>query len=297
MTATTIVARLGRRLGNLGASGWFGLVLVVCLLGIAFVCPLLAGNPSAVVGAPLEPFSRAHPLGTDLVGRDLLARILAGGWTLVLSALVTTALAYAVAVPLGLIAAVRRGWSDNLITRAADVGLAVPPLILLLVLVASLSPGMFVVVIAIAAAEVPGLIRITRAAAVEVSVLSFVESARLRGMGPWVVAFREVLPNILPTMLTDLGFRFTISILSIAAANYLGLGLQPPAADWGLMVSENQAALQIDAWPVVIPGLMVVLLTIGGNLLVDALMYERPGDLPDEIEMTIGGLLPGDQRE
>jgi ABC-type dipeptide/oligopeptide/nickel transport system permease subunit len=155
--------------------------------------------------------------------------------------------------------------------HVVDVGLAVPPLIVLLVLAAALSPGAFIVVVAVALAQIPGLIRIVRAAAAEVFVQSYVESARLRGMGSFGVAVREVLPNISRTLTTDLGFRFTVSVLAIAAANYLGLGLQPPNADWGLMVSENQSVVQINPWPLAIPALLVALLTVGANLFMDGL--------------------------
>jgi ABC-type dipeptide/oligopeptide/nickel transport system permease subunit len=260
-----------RRWGRLGAAGWIGLLTMGLVLGLALLGPLFAGDPTAVVGGPLEPFSSSHPLGTDLLGRDLGSRVLAGGWTLVLSAGAATLLTYLVAVPVGLIAADRRGRTEGAIMHVVDVGLAVPPLIVLLVLAAALSPGAFIVVVAVALAQIPGLIRIVRAAAAEVFVQSYVESARLRGMGSFGVAVREVLPNISRTLTTDLGFRFTVSVLAIAAANYLGLGLQPPNADWGLMVSENQSVVQINPWPLAIPALLVALLTVGANLFMDGL--------------------------
>ena len=257
------------------ATGVVGAVMVGFVLLVAFAGPLFAGDPTAVVGRPLLPWSPEHPLGTDMVGRDLLSRMLAGGWSMLLAAAAATALTYLLATPLGLLAAVRGGWTETLILRGSDVGLAIPPLLLLLLLVAALKPGIVVVVIAVSLGELPGLVRLIRAASVEVTVQSFVESARLNGLGSWAIAFREVLPNVSRTLLADLGFRFTIAILSIAAANYLGLGVQPPAADWGVMVSENQGGIQVMPWPVLLPGFMIALLTIGGNLLMDALSEDR----------------------
>lgn len=260
----------GQRRRSPSLSGVVGGALVAFVLIVAFAGPFVAGDSTAIVGSPLMPWSAEHLLGTDMMGRDVLNRLLDGGWGLLLAAAAATGLTYMFAIPLGLMAAVRRGWTENLILRGSDVALAIPPLLLLLLLVAALQPGIAVVVVAVSLGELPGVVRLIRAAAVEVAVLSFVESARLNGSRSWRIAFGDVLPNISRTVFADLGFRFTIAILAIAAANYLGLGVQPPQADWGVMVSENQPGIQIMPWPVLLPGLMIALLTIGASLLMDA---------------------------
>ena len=155
--------------------------------------------------------------------------------------------------------------------RTVDVMLAFPPLLFLLVLITGAGTGVGVLVIGVAAIQAPGISRIVRTATLEVSVRGYVEAAVARGERAGAVIIREVFPNILAPVLVDAGLRFTYSILIIASVNYLGLGLQPPSSDWALMISENREYISLNVWAVLAPAAMIALLTIGVNLMGDAI--------------------------
>ena len=171
----------------------------------------------------------------------------------------------------GLIAGFSRSRIDPVLMRSVDVMLAFPPLLFLLVLISGAGTGIEVLVIGVAVIQAPGISRIVRTATLEVSVRGYVEAAIARGERSFAVIVREVLPNIMAPVLVDSGLRFTYSILIIASVNFLGLGLQPPASDWALMISDNRQYISIQAWAVLAPAAMIALLTIGINLTGDAI--------------------------
>jgi len=171
----------------------------------------------------------------------------------------------------GLIAGFSRSRIDPVLMRSVDVMLAFPPLLFLLVLISGAGTGVEVLVIGVAAIQAPGISRIVRTATLEVSVRGYVEAAIARGERSYAVIVREVLPNIMAPVLVDSGLRFTYSILIIASVNFLGLGLQPPASDWALMISDNRQYIAIQAYAVLAPAAMIALLTIGINLTGDAI--------------------------
>lgn len=246
----------------------FGLTLTIALFG-----PLVSPHsPTEFVGTPLSGPSAQFPLGTDVLGRDMLSRVLHGGDTLIGLATLATVSGAAVGLLAGMIAGLNRALIDRIIMRGIDVLLAFPGLVLLLLLVASLGPGGRTAVIAVAMINIPGSTRIVRAATVEVAVKAYVEAARLRGESTFGIAIREVLPNILAAIAADLGTRFTLSVLIIAGANFLGLGLQPPTSDWGLMVAENRASLELQPWAVLVPAFLIAILTISINLVADSML-------------------------
>jgi peptide/nickel transport system permease protein len=253
-------------------SGAIGLAVVVLVVAVALLGRYIAPHdPSAPVGAPLAgPSSTAH-LGTDFLGRDVLSRLLYGGRSVIGLAAAATALAYVVGLAIGLIAGYTRSKLDPLLMRTVDVMLAFPPLLFLLVLITGAGTGVGVLVIGVAAIQAPGISRIVRTATLEVSVRGYVEAAVARGERAGAVVVREVLPNILAPVLVDAGLRFTYSILIIASVNYLGLGLQPPSSDWALMISENREYISLNVWAVLAPAAMIALLTIGVNLMGDAI--------------------------
>jgi ABC-type dipeptide/oligopeptide/nickel transport system permease subunit len=158
---------------------------------------------------------------------------------------------------------------DPLLMRAVDVLLAFPALLVLLLLVGGLGPHIGVLIVGVALVQLPGIARIVRTATLETSTRGFVEAAEARGEPTLSLLVREILPNIAPVILADFGIRFGYSIILIASVNYLGLGLAPPAADWGLMISENQQFISLNLWAVLAPAIMLALLTIGVNLLAD----------------------------
>jgi len=259
---------------DLSVGGWIGLVMVLLALGVALFGPFFAPYPpDAIFGAAFAKPSSQHLLGLDFVGRDALSRFLWGGRTAIFIALLGTVIGAVVGILLGIASAYRRGWFDELFGRFTDLMLAFPALIFALLLLAAFGSSVPVVVVALAITTAPGVMRIARAAALEVVDLPYVEAARARGERIHYVLGREILPNIRRPVLVDFGLRLTASILLVAALSFLGLGLKPPAADWGLMIGENRVALTVQPWPVVVPIVAIAFITIGINLLLDG--YRR----------------------
>jgi ABC-type dipeptide/oligopeptide/nickel transport system permease subunit len=189
----------------------------------------------------------------------------------ILLAAAATVLAYLIGLTIGLVAGFSRSFIDPLLMRTVDVMLAFPPLLFVLILISGAGTGVTVVVIAVAAIQAPSVSRVVRTATQVVAVRGYVEAAVARGESTFAVIRREVVPNILAPVLVDFGLRFTYSILIIASVNFLGLGLQPPSSDWALLISENRQYISLNAWSVLAPAAMIALLTIGVNLLGDAI--------------------------
>jgi ABC-type dipeptide/oligopeptide/nickel transport system permease subunit len=189
----------------------------------------------------------------------------------ILFAAAATILAYLIGLTIGLIAGFSRSFVDPLLMRTVDVMLAFPPLLFVLVLISGAGTGVTVVIVAVALIQAPSISRVVRTATEVVAVRGYVEAAVARGEGTFAVIRREVIPNILAPVLVDLGLRFTYSILIIASVNYLGLGLQPPSSDWALLISENREFISLNAYAVLVPAGMIALLTIGVNLMGDAI--------------------------
>jgi peptide/nickel transport system permease protein len=270
---------------GLSATAWIGIVLAATATATAIVGPFFAPYaPDEILGSPYAQPSSSHPLGLDFVGRDVLSRFLWGGRISLVLALLGTVLGYVLGLTIGLFAAYVRGWVDELTMRATDVALAFPALVLVLLLVSAFGSNVKLVVIAIAAANAPRIARIVRAAALEVVDLLYIEAARARGERSAYIVVREIVPNIRAPVLVDFGLRFTGSILLVAAVSFLGFGLQPPDADWGVMVGENRIGLTLQPWPVLMPVIALALLTIGINLIIDGYGRARGGFSYEEEE-------------
>jgi peptide/nickel transport system permease protein len=251
--------------------GKAGLVGSLFLLALIAVGPFFAPHdPAGIVGLPLQRPNAQFLLGTDGLGRDVLSRVLWGGRSIVGLAVLATALAYVIGASIGLLAGYTRSLVDPLLMRAMDVLLAVPPLLFLLVLATGAGRSIPVLVFGVATVHVPSIARIVRAATQEVSTHGYVEAAVARGERVRAVLRREILPNVLGTVLADAGIRLTASILILASVNFLGLGLQPPRADWALMISENRGGFSLQPWAVAAPALLIAFLTISVNLVADA---------------------------
>jgi peptide/nickel transport system permease protein len=269
-----LALRAGRRRAGLSTGAWVGVAMVTIALGIAIFGPFFAPYPpDAIFGGAFAKPSSQHLLGLDFVGRDALSRFLWGGRTAIFIALLGTTVGVAVGIAIGILSAYLRGWFDEIFGRVTDLALAFPALIFALLLLAAFGSSVAVVVIALAVTTVPGVTRIARAAALEIVDLPYVEAARARGEHVGYVMGREILPNIRRPLLVDFGLRLTASILLVAALSFLGLGLKPPAADWGLMIGENRIALTVQPWPVIVPIFAIAFITIGINLLLDG--YRR----------------------
>jgi peptide/nickel transport system permease protein len=249
-----------------------GLAVSAFVLGVAFIGPYFAPfSPSAIPGIPFSPPSGTYWLGNDYLGEDVFSRVLSGGRTVILFGALATLIAYAVGGTIGLVAGFTRSRLDDLLMRAMDVLLAFPPILFLLVIATGAGSNIYALVIAIAIIHVPSIARILRAATLETSVRGYVEAAVARGDKTSTILRREILPNIWGPIVADGGPRFTVSILLVAAVNFLGLGLSPPAADWALMISENRAGITINVWAVLAPALMIAALTVSINVVADAI--------------------------
>jgi len=264
--------------------GAVGLVIVAAVVLLAVAGPLVVPHPptESVTGTFAEP-SSAFPLGGDNIGRDVLSRVLAGGWLLLVMAAAATAIGVGGGVILGIAAAYRGRLTDGLLMRAVDVLLAFPQLVFALLLVSVLGSHGWLIVLAVGISHAPQVARVVRATALEICERDFVRSVELMGTPARRVMTGEVLPNVTSVVTVELGLRFTWSILIIASLSFLGLGIQPPEANWGLMINENRIGLVSNPWAVVVPTALIAIITIGLNTFTDAIAraslgVERPAE-------------------
>ncbi|MDQ0716868.1 peptide/nickel transport system permease protein [Streptomyces luteogriseus] len=254
---------------------FLGLTIVAVPLLLALLGPLAAGEPGPR-GISFT-LGDGHRLGTDFVGRDVWQQVLHGGRTVVLTALAATALAYLVALPVGLAGAVTHARRlEELLMRPLDVLLAVPSLLLILLVASVFSPGAAGLALLVALVNVPDAARIVRAAAAEAAARPAVEALRMQGETWWRVAVGYVGRSALRTLAADAGIRLTGVLYLVSTAAFLGVGVAPDAADWAVMVDRNRTGLFVQPWAVVVPALLIVALTTGTNLLFDAALAKSP---------------------
>ena len=234
------------------------------------------------VGDVWAEWSAATPLGTDQLGRDMLTRILYGARNTIFIALLTTGLSFFIGITGGFMASALGGWTDQLLSRIVDILLSIPILIFSLMLLSVLGTSIPVLVIVLAALDSTRVFRLSRSVAMDIVVMDYVEVARLRGEGLWWIMSREILPNAVAPLIAEFGLRFCFVFLLISALSFLGLGLQPPSADWGSMVRENAGAISFGIMTPLIPALAIASLTIGVNLVVDWMLHKTSG-LRDEV--------------
>jgi peptide/nickel transport system permease protein len=252
--------------------GAIGAALLAFMVVVVVVGPLVApDDPSALVGIPGQGPSGQHLLGTDSLGRDVLSRLLSGGASVVLLPLIAVGASIALACVIGLLAGYLGGLVDTAVTRLIDVALAIPPFLTVLVILAGFGTGNTVIVIAVAVVYVPSIARVLRAATQTIVPREFVLAARARGDSVRWIVFREIAPNLLATLLVEVALRLTFAIMFIASLSFLGLGVQPPSPNWGVMVGENRGLLFSDPVAVLAPALAIALLAISINLVADAL--------------------------
>lgn len=251
--------------------GAIGLTLAGFVVLVACVGPAVAPHSStAFITAPFGSPSRTALLGGDTLGRDVLSRVLDGGWVLMIMAGTATGLGVALGSAAGVAAAYLRGWVDSVVMRSADVLLSFPQLVLALLLVSIAGPKLWLIVLAVALAHAPQVARVLRSAALDVTERDHVKAIEVLGVSPWRVMTKEVLPNLVTPLMVEIGLRLTYSIIIIAGLSFLGFGVQPPAANWGLMINENQSGLPQNPWGVVVPVILIALLTVGTNTFTDA---------------------------
>jgi peptide/nickel transport system permease protein len=259
-------------------TGLAGLIVVVLIVALVALAPVLAPHGEAeLVGEVWAPPSASAWLGTDNLGRDLLSRLLYGGRVTLVIAVTATVLAMAIGCTLGFIAAICGGWIDTLLARAVDAVMAIPTLIFALVLLSVLGTSNPILTGTIACLASTRVFRLSRAIGGNIVALDYFEAARLRGEGlPWLMAC-EVLPNALPPLTAEFGLRLCANFLFIAALSFLGLGVQPPLADWGGMVRDNAAAISYGGLAPLIPAAAIGLFAIAINLVVDWSLARQAG--------------------
>ena len=265
-------------------TAWFGMIVFFCYMFVALFAPWLAPFGEAeIFPVPFAPWDETHVFGTDQIGRDILSRLIYGARNTMGIALLTTLLSFLIGGALGLIAAIDRGLVDQVLGRAMDVLMAIPSLIFALMLLSIFGSTVTSLIIIIAVLDSTRVFRLTRSVAVGVVVMDYVEVARLRGEGLGWVMRREILPNVMPPLIAEFGLRFCFVFLTIAALSFLGLGIQPPTADWGSMVRENANLIQFAAYDIkaaltpLLPATTIALLTIAVNFRVDWFLHHTSG--------------------
>ena len=265
-------------------TAWFGMIVFFCYMFVALFAPWLAPFGEAeIFPVPFAPWDETHVFGTDQIGRDILSRLIYGARNTMGIALLTTLLSFLIGGALGLIAAIDRGLVDQVLGRAMDVLMAIPSLIFALMLLSIFGSTVTSLIIIIAVLDSTRVFRLTRSVAVGVVVMDYVEVACLRGEGLGWVMRREILPNVMPPLIAEFGLRFCFVFLTIAALSFLGLGIQPPTADWGSMVRENANLIQFAAYDIkaaltpLLPATTIALLTIAVNFMVDWFLHHTSG--------------------
>jgi len=218
-----------------------------------------------------------HLLGTDNLGRDMLSRLIYGARNTVGIAFATTALAFTLGSVLGLLAAVVGGWLDQLLSRAVDVLMAIPALIFALLLLTIVGTSVINMILVIAVIDATRVFRLARAVAMNIVVMDYVEAAKLRGEGLWRLITREILPNAMAPLVAEFGLRFCFVFLTISALSFLGLGIQPPTADWGSMVRDNATLISFGDITPLLPAGAIALLTVSVNFVVDWQLHRASG--------------------
>ncbi len=249
-----------------------GLVLSLMIFAVAFLGPYLAPHsPTEFVGVPFSPAGIGGPFGTDYLGRDVLSRFLAGGQTLMILSVLATAAGVGLGALVGVFAAYGRGWVDEALMRTGDVALAFPQIVLALLFLSIIGPKLWLLVLMVAIGHLPRVARVVRGAAMSVVERDFVKAAESVGIPRWRIIVAEIVPNLSSTLAVEFGLRLTYSIGLVAGLSFLGLGMQPPNPDWGLMINENRIALTVSPWSVALPVIAIALLTVGTNLVTDGL--------------------------
>jgi len=262
-------------------SAWFGMIVILGYVFVALFAPLLAPYGEAqIFSTPYAIWDDTHKLGTDQIGRDVLSRMIYGARNTMGIALVTTLLSFFIGGGLGLLAAINRSWLDQLLSRTTDVIMAIPSLIFALMLLSIFKPSVVSLICIIAVLDSTRVFRLTRSVAINVVVMDYVEAARLRGEKMSWIMRHEILPNIMPPLVAEFGLRFSFVFLTIAALSFLGVGIQPPTADWGSMVRENASLIQFAQYDFkagitpLLPAAAIGLLTVAVNFVVDWFLHK-----------------------
>jgi peptide/nickel transport system permease protein len=275
--------------------GKVGAVLALAVIAIAFLGPFIPyGSPTAFVAAPFAPpGGTAGPLGTDVLGRNVLSRVLDGGWVILGLAILATVLGVVLGAVAGVVAAYRRGLVDNLIMRTTDVALALPQLVFVLLILSLIGPKLWLLVITVGISQAPQVARVAHAAAQNICERDFVQAVAVWGVPPRTVIRRHVLPNLTTPLMVETGLRLSYSVVLISGLAFLGFGTQPPAPDWGVMINENRLGLSSNVWGVAAPAILLAVLSVGVNTFADAIARANLGDARAEEAVVASALGAG----
>jgi len=256
----------------------FGLLVILIYVLVAALAPVIAPfGESEVVGGEFLPWDSTYLLGTDNLGRDMLTRMIYGARNTVGIAFIITALAFFGGTVLGLFAAVVGGWLDQGLSRFVDVLMAIPSLIFSLLLLTIFGTSVLSLVLVIATVDATRVFRLARSVAQGIVVMDYIEAARLRGEGKWWLITREILPNAMAPLVAEFGLRFCFVFLAISGLSFLGLGIQPPTADWGGMVRDNATLITFGDLTPFLPAGAIALLTVAVNFVVDWQLHRSSG--------------------
>lgn len=255
-----------------------GLVLAGLVVLVALVGPYIAPyGVNEFVAQPYLPDASGTVFGTDNLGRDVLSRFLYGGDLLLLLAVLATTIGIVVGTLVGILAGYRRGWLDEMLMRFSDIVLAFPEIVAALLFVSIIGPKLWLLVLIVGVSHAPRVARVIRGATLDVAERDFIKVAEAAAVPRLKIMLTEILPNVTGALMVEIGLRLTYSIGIIAALSFLGLGLQPPVADWGLMINENRIALTVQPWAVALPVLAIAVLTVGTNLISDGIARASAG--------------------
>jgi peptide/nickel transport system permease protein len=267
-----------RALKKAPVSAWFGMIVIAIYVICAVFAPLIAPYGEAeIVGNAYQPRSAEFWLGTDQIGRDIFSRLIFGARNTIGIALLTTLISFTVGGTLGVFAAIRRGWLDQILSRIVDALMSIPVLIFALMLLAVFGKYIINLILILALLDSTRVFRLARATANNVVVMDYVEAARLRGEGLGWITLREIIPNILPPLVAEFGVRFCFVFLTISSLSFLGVGIQPPTADWGSMVAENKTLITYGNPTPLFPAGAIALLTVAVNFVVDWFLHTTSG--------------------
>ncbi len=284
----TFTIKIIRLFKNAPLTAWFGMIVILTYSFVAVFADFIAPYGEAeIFEISFAPWSDEFIFGTDQLGRDVYTRLIYGARNTVGIAVATTILSFLIGGSFGLIAAINRGWLDQILSRSVDVLMAIPSLIFALMLLSIFGPNVLNLIMIIAVLDSTRVFRLTRAVALNVVVMDYVEAARLRGEKISWIMRKEILPNILPPLIAEFGLRFCFVFLTIASLSFLGVGIQPPTADWGSMVRENASLIQFAEYDIsaaitpLLPAAAIALLTVAVNFVVDWFLHKSSG-LRDE---------------
>ncbi|MCB2116837.1 MAG: ABC transporter permease [Rhodobacteraceae bacterium] len=267
-----------RALRSAPVTAGFGMLVILLYILVALLAPVIAPYAEReVVGAQFLPWDSTHLLGTDNLGRDMFTRLVYGARNTVGIAFLTTALAFSIGSILGLLAATVGGWMDQVLSRIVDILMAIPSLIFSLLLLTIFGTSVVTLILVIATIDSTRVFRLARSVALNIVVMDYIEAAKLRGEGLWRLITREILPNALAPLVAEFGLRFCFVFLMISALSFLGVGIQPPTADWGSMVKDNAALITFGDVTPLLPAGAIALLTVAVNFVVDWMLHRASG--------------------